>query len=450
MEFYKVQSIDEINSELILLLIERFKQNEVPRLQNLYQYYLGNSKIKSRPSVDATKPNNKIAHPIGNMITQSVIGFFLGKPISYSSDNDDFIMKVQDIYDKAHEQSHNVKIGKQLSIYGLGYELIYMNELNEVRLAVLNVEECFMIYDNSVEQNPLMAVRFYDVQNYLEDTVETFVELYSATSVQFLKIVDDELKLQEESPHYFGEIPIIQFFNNEDASGDYEKVLDLIDNFDQCISDNANDIELFADSYLVLSGMSGTDSEDINEMKMRRVMLLEEGGSAQWLTKSSANQGIEQHIDRLRQNIHQMSCIPNFADEKFSTAQSASALRYHLFGLETICSIKERYMELALEKRLKLVTNILNILGGNYNSTDIVMSFQRNIPTDYTLITDMVSKLHGIVSDKTLLSQISFIDDVNYELQLLKEQNQDSLYSTSDFTVTNPNDSTTVNDNTVV
>ena len=41
MEFYKVQSIEDITNELILSLIERYKQNEVPRLKKLYDYYLG-------------------------------------------------------------------------------------------------------------------------------------------------------------------------------------------------------------------------------------------------------------------------------------------------------------------------------------------------------------------------------------------------------------------------
>ncbi len=65
MEIYKVQSYEEINSELILSLIVRYKQKEVPRLKKLNDYYLGKSEIKNRKMKDPSKPNNKVATPIG-------------------------------------------------------------------------------------------------------------------------------------------------------------------------------------------------------------------------------------------------------------------------------------------------------------------------------------------------------------------------------------------------
>ena len=119
MEFYKVQNIDEITDELILLLIERYRQKEIPRLQKLHSYYLGNTAIKSRTMSDSSKPNNKIASPISNLIVNSIQGFFLGKPISYSTDdnNKDYMLKVQDIFDQNHEQDRKFKIGKRIIHY---------------------------------------------------------------------------------------------------------------------------------------------------------------------------------------------------------------------------------------------------------------------------------------------------------------------------------------------
>ena len=168
MEFYKVESIEDITSELVLSLIERYKQNEMPRLKKLYNYYLGESEIKERTMKDSSKPNNRVAHPFGAYLVQIIQGYMLGKPVGYSSENKEFMLKIQDIFDKNNEQNHNSELGKNLSIFGLGYELLYMNELNEVKFANLNPMETFMIYDNTIEQNPLVAIRFYDVFDYVK------------------------------------------------------------------------------------------------------------------------------------------------------------------------------------------------------------------------------------------------------------------------------------------
>ena len=48
----------------------------------------------------------------------------------------------------------------------------------------------------------------------------------------------------------------------------------------------------------------------------------------------------------------------------------------------------------------------------------------------------MINSLQGIVSDKTLLSQLDFINDVNKELEQVKEQKQANIeaYSLNAFT----------------
>ena len=436
MEFYKVQSEEQITDELILLLIERYRQKEIPRLRKLHSYYLGNTAIKSRTMSDSSKPNNKIASPISNLIVNSIQGFFLGKPISYSTDdnNKDYMLKVQDIFDKNHEQTENSKLGKELSISGIAYELLYIDQNNQIKFTSLNPEEVFFVYDNSIEMNPLIAVRFYDVENFLEETVETHVEIYDSSLIKYFKVEEEALIQTGEEAHYFQELPIIRLDNNDENFGDYEKAIDLIDAYDKAISDTTNDLELFADSYLVLTGMSGTDSKDIAEMREKRVMLLDSEGSASWLTKNQANMQLEEHKNRLIESIHNMLSIPNFSDEKFGNATSGASLRYKLFGLETLCSIKERLLEQALEKRIKLITNILNIMGGNYVHTDIVMSFQRNLPTDWNTIADNVSKLQPLLSQRTLLSMIPVVDDPAFEIALKKKENEDTIYENYDFT----------------
>lgn len=429
MEQYRIDNVDLITNELIIALIDRYKTNEVPRLQKLQRYYLGNSDIRNRKMADSTKPNNKIANPFASMISDTVLGYFLGKPISYQSEDKDLMLKLQDVYDRNHEQSHNSKMGKQLSIKGVSYELLFMNEKNEIKFNQLDAETVFIIYDNSINPVPLMAVRFYDIHDYIKDTYTTKVETYTDDTIHYYVVGEEGLTEEgEPEPHYFGEVPVIRYSNNDETMGDYEKVIDLIDAYDLVVSDTQNNLEYFADSYLVLTGMAGTEPEDIAEMKENRVMLLDENGKAEWLIKSQENVEVEEFKNRLKEDIHNFSFVPNLNDEAFGTATSGESLKYKLFGLENSVSIKERNMAQGLESRIRLITTILNIKGGNHDYTEVTMDFQRNLPANTNNIADMVSKLLGVVSHETILTQIPFVDDPAAEMAKIASENKDSMY----------------------
>jgi len=429
MEIYKITTEDQLTNELIRSLIERYQQKEVPRLKRLHNYYVGAPDIKKRAMSDTSKPNNKIANPYASYIVDTIQGYFLGQPIAYQCEDEDMMVRIQSIFDKNHEQAHNSKLGKQLSITGVAYELMYINEDTQVSMALLNPEEVFMVYDNSIVQEPVAAVRFYEVEDYTKNESVTQVEVYKKDTIAYGHIDTDKLIITEERTHYFNAVPVVCYLNNDEAQADFEKVIDLIDAYDLAVSDTSNNLEYFADAYLVLSGMGGTQAEDIVEMKENRVMLLEDGGSAQWLVKGTSNVEVEEYKNRLKEDIHTLSNVPNMGDESFGNASSGEALKYKLFGLENTVSIKERNFEQGVENRIKLIVTILNKKGGTYDHTDVTMTFTRNIPTNLTTSADIATKLMGVVSHETVLSLMPFIDDARAELDKIEQESTDTVYS---------------------
>ena len=55
---------------------------------------------------------------------------------------------------------------------------------------------------------------------------------------------------------------------------------------------------------------------------------------------------------------------------------------------------------------------------------DVQITFTRNIPTDILETVNMVNSLRGLVSDKTLLAQLPFIQDIDLELEAIDEQKE--------------------------
>lgn len=428
METYRVTNEEAITDALIVALVSRYQTTEVPRLKRLHDYYISKPDIKNRQMNDPAKPNNKIASPYAAYIVDTVQGFFMGKPIAYSSEIEDLMTSIQDIHDKNHETAHNSKMAKELSITGVGYELIYMNEDKQIKIALLNPEEVFMVYDNSIEQHPLAAIRTYPVKDYVTDDVVYRVEKYTETAIYYGTIAGDELSWEEEELHYFKNVPIIQYLNNDEATGDFEKIIDLVNAYDLAVSDTSNNLEYFADAYLVLSGLEGTEPEDVAEMTENRIMILGEGGKAEWLVKGAQNMEVEQYKDRLKEDIHTLSSIPNLGDEGFGNSASGESLKYKLFGLENLVSIKERNFTHGIERRLELVSNILNLKGGSYDPNFITLTYTRNIPSNLTTTVEAVEKLSGLISKETLLSLLPFVEDPAYEMEKIEKEKEDTMY----------------------
>jgi len=60
----------------------------------------------------------------------------------------------------------------------------------------------------------------------------------------------------------------------------------LQDAYNKLLSAEVDDFESFADAYLVLKGMMGTDPEDLADMKRNRALLLDNDAEASYLTKN--------------------------------------------------------------------------------------------------------------------------------------------------------------------
>ena len=394
----------------------------------LENYYNAKNEILSRTMRDTTKPNNKIANSYASYITDTLVGYFVGKPISYSGNDTNVLNELQMIFEYNDEADENAELAKNASIYGVAYELLYMNE-NVVRFKSLDPKECIPIFDDTLDNNLLAFIRYYDNYDVVQDKTITIIEVitdketvrYSTTSTL------GNLTFIESYPHYFGMVPIAIYKNNEEESGDFEQVISLIDAYDKLESDSLNDFEYFVDAYLALYGFTA-EPEDIAQMKENRVLLMDEGTSAEWLIKDTSDNNIENIKNRIDADIHKFAKCPNLADKEFASNASGVAIKFKLLGTENKVAIKERKFKRGLQQRLELLANIKGVLANSFDWRSIDIIFTRNIPTNDTDIANMVNTLSGIVSEETLLAQIPFVEDVVSEIERLdkeKEKNKE-------------------------
>ncbi len=155
--------------------------------------------------------------------------------------------------------------------------------------------------------------------------------------------------------HLFDGCPLFGLANNKELKGDAEKVLSLIDAYDRTLSDASNEIEQYRLAYLILKGL-GADEETLDQLKKTGILeLYDEKDDVSYLTKDINDAIIENHLDRLEENILRFAKSVNFSDESFGGNVSGVAMKYKLMSLENKCITMERKMTAALRYQYKLI-----------------------------------------------------------------------------------------------
>ena len=410
-----------LTKDIIRKFIEKDRAENARKIK-LHDYYMGKHSILERAYEDASKPNNKVVNPYANYITTLMTGYFIGEPVQYTASDESMLEAFEDIMEYNDEPSVNKEIAKWQSICGEGYEILYIDADGNIRFKALPAIGMIPIYNDDLEETLIYVIRYWSTFDIESDQEVNYVEVYSAVDIAKYRDIVNGYELLDQKYHVFGQVPVTPYFNNTEGQGDFELVISEIDAYDSFESDSVNEADYFADSYLVLSGMEGTTSEDVAAMKQNRVLIFPEGGAGTWLTKSVNDTWIENEKKRLDQDIHKFSFCPPMTDENFAANASGVAMKYKLMGLENKVGVKETEFEKGLRRRIELIYGVMRKVNGDMDYLDINIVFTRNLPQDLSAAVDTVIKLDGIVSDETRLALLPMDIDAQDELEKVAEK----------------------------
>lgn len=391
----------ELTESMIKNLIDD-DASENARLTKLYEYYCGEQAIKDRVYEDATKPNHRLVNTYCSYITDMATGFFVGIPVQYQTTDEKLKAEINALYTLNDEQSENNQLAEDCSIYGRACEVIYLDNQADINFAAVSPIGKIPIYDTTVAHNLMYLIDYHPYYDIETKTTTTYVDVYDKAWIKHYELTTGGLKKLDEERHQWKDIPIIIYENNKECIGDFERVISLVDAYDAAQSDSVNDSDYFSDAYLKLKGMEATNSDDIAVMKEERVLLLPEDGDADWLLKQSQSQSEEALKTRIAEDIHKFSTIPSMTDKDFASNASGVAMKFKLLGLSNTTAKKERSFKKGLQRRLKLICNMLAVMGTNYDYKSVDIVFTNNIPSNLVEMADVATKLRGLYSDETI------------------------------------------------
>ena len=188
--------------------------------------------------------------------------------------------------------------------------------------------------------------------------------------------------VNEPVPHYFGNVPIIEYRNNKLCIGDFEQQISLIDAYNKLTSDRVNDKEQFVEALLVIYGtLMGDDNEEVSEvmkiLKENGLLELPADARAEYISRTFDENGMEILRKAIKEDIYTFSHVPNLTDENFVGNSSGVAMEYKLLGLQMITGEKEKYYKKALKRRIELFCNYLNLKAIAVNPNNVKITFTR-------------------------------------------------------------------------
>lgn len=419
-----IQMDIEPTPDIILRLIEYHKANELGRYKTLQNYYDGYSNIILRTKDDPSKPNNRLVSGYPSYIVDLMQGMIVGKPIAYTSTDDEALTELQEIFDYNDEQDENSELSKMAGIKGKAYEILYTDEESRVRFNEVDADNMIMVYDTKLIPEPNFAIRYYyttDINNLnTEGTLNAI--LYTKTEVVEYIQGENGLIEVDRKGHTFKDVPVVEFLNNDEGIGDFERVISLIDAYEKAQSDTANDFEEFTDAFLVLQDMPGTTKDDVKELREEKILLTQDKQGAYWLIKEINDTALENYKNRLNQDIHKFAKVPDMGDENFAGNISGESMKYKLMAMDQVIAAKQRKFKRALQRRIELIFNHLQVHEKTYDYRDIDITFFNNKPINEKEKVEMAIQMLGITSKSTALAEIPAIDNVELELEKIEQE----------------------------
>ena len=392
-------------------------------------YFYGKHKILQRTFDDKSKPNNQVMCNIPKYIVQVRTGFFSSSPLTLESENPEYLKDIRKVLEYNDFKQIFNQLDTYCSIYGHSFLVMYMNEEGRISFTAQNPTDWIYVRDNSLEQKPKFAIRYYAWWDDVENLQMYDIELYTDKEIINYEGSPVDLKEVSRRPHYFNGLPVIEFMENESRQGAYENVISLIDTYELMLSDTANTINYFSDCYLVLTGMQETQAEDIARMKNDRVLLVPEGCEASFLTKNVSENYNENMLKRLQEQIFVVACTPLLSDSSFSSNSSGVAIQFKLFSMEKSVQLKENIFRAGFNRMFNLIKDMINLYERkSYTEDDrIIQTFTRSLPMDLSALADSISKLNGVVSRRTLMSQLDFVSDATLEENQLRAEQEEAM-----------------------
>ena len=376
-------------------------------------------------NTDTTRANNRITHSFYPLLVKQKVGYLLGKPINFASENQNITNYLGDILGAKWDLTAQ-ELLKNASNKGDEWLYCYIDRDGIFSYTICPTEQIIPLYDNAFKTNLDGIIRYYTTENLRGEKIN-HIEFWTKDSVKYF---EDGILIEEKAPftvngkgYSFGYVPFVQFKNNEDMTTDLSLIKDVIDAYDKVVSGLANDIEEIQDAIYVLKGYQGTDlTEFSNNLRFFKAIKVSEDGDLNKLEIHIPIEAKNSHVKRLEDDIYRLGMGVDVSAEKLGNS-SGVALKFLYSLLDLKTDIAEAQFKRGIRHFLKIISAWYGVMyGAPFERKDVKVTFNRSLIVNTKEQIVNVANSVGMLSAKTLLSNHPFVSDVDFELTQMQEE----------------------------
>ncbi|MEX1573095.1 phage portal protein [Enterococcus sp. C23] len=415
-----------------------------------------------KPNTKIIKVNNKLHAGLYNTIVDQAADHFTGIPIKWDYDITEqrrsIMQRAKDLF--LNNTLKNTKTPKEFE---------RLTELvNDMRFAMLDsdtarfqgacgvafrllepvkTKDGWQLWASNIE--PWKAEKYENADIFIREKYDTHqkkffeemkvitkerIRIYSRYIEFNLVSVSGTFKLIEEVENPLETFYLSEFKNNTNRYCDFEVAEELSDAFDRSLSDQQNEVEQFKLAYMAISG-SILDEEKAQRMmdQLGILNLPDPQAKVGYVTKDINKDFNEYHLNQLKKMFYTITKSIDFNDEVFKSNASGEARKWQIIALEAKTNTKEQYFREGLKEVAETMAAFIKFNDKlDLDVYKIVFTFSRSLPTDIGYLADALPKLSPFLSKRTIINQIPFAKDPDYEMDLMNlEQGQD--YPSGDY-----------------
>lgn len=401
--FTDVKEITRENISKVLADAFEIHLQNVTEIKYLQEYERGNQPILNRIKEVRPEINNKVVENHAAEITAFKVGYVFGSPITFvqrasvdidgnkGNADDKKLAILNEMMFEEGKAAQDQMIGKDISVCGVGYRIVLPKKVKDgvsaFNILRLNPNNAFVIKFNDLYKKSAVGVSYITLS-------DDSYRVGAYTDKQYFELEGDDfssLKVVTAVPNRIG-IPIIEYVNDDERMGCFERVISLLDALNNATSDRLNGLEQFIQAILWMNNCE-IDSDQMDQLKDKLGFLTksEPGNpaSVQYLTATLDQAQTQTLIDYLYEQILQIAGVPGREQSTGGNTGQAILLsngwqlaETHARGVEQTFARSEREM-------LKVVLKILSLIEtsevADLKLSDIDIKFSRN-RTDSLLV----------------------------------------------------------------
>lgn len=402
--FTDVKEITKENISKVLADAFEIHLLNVVEIKYLQEYERGVQPILKRIKEVRPEINNKIVENHAAEITAFKVGYVFGSPITFvqrasvdidgndGTADDKKLAILNEMMFEEGKTAQDQALGKDISVCGVGYRIVLPKKVKDgvsaFNILRLNPTNAFVVKYNDIFKKSALGVSYITLS-------DDSYRVGAYTDTQYFELEGDDpasLKVVSVAPNRVGIEPIIEYKNDDERMGCFERVISLLDALNNATSDRLNGLEQFVQAILWMNNCE-IDKEQMDELKDKLGLLTksEPGNpaSVEYLTATLDQAQTQTLIDYLYEQILQIAGVPGREQSTGGNTGQAIMLSNGWQIAETHARSVEQSFTQSEREMLKVVLRILSLTESSevadLKLSDIDVKFSRN-RTDSLLV----------------------------------------------------------------